>query len=822
MANTIIDSFAVKEFLQQQGAELIYNSVKEDITYIDFIEVWLQGSSLISLNIDPQSNILESAYLYYGCNVQAFCFYNHDLNVFQKFCTEVQTIDATPVDTIEVSNWKDLLKVFGVGKDYDNDLNNASALVNALQKVYSAYASIFNPIRDELQNWIDDSLATESPFQPGDLLRKANGKLYRYLGGVDASGNHLFYCSEMVSNLRFYPLVDFNDCEVVDTIPFFEETVKGFSDIFNADFIKSVVSILSSFVEMILPENTVVDQICKPFQELVAQKHPINIEKQDRGGYKFCIEVASDLIITGHIEILIASISIDTKENGRFYSSQFTKGILNPLVSEKNYGIKSVLQTVLDFLSSIYKTFSYEIAKLSLTDPFIDLYGLWHQLYTVADFDYEYGKTVYQELYKALAPKELQPIASAEAHTVDAFSSSSFSSFGSPFHSEQKKTVIEANDTPLDAILKMSEGVPGAIVALNSLMQHSELVEPAHPFFEILALDSAGIRGSDLYTLFTYCCENSITNYRLVSLNRSHGNLSIETIKEFIRESKSFFRNRDTAGMENFQDWSTFDDCYPDVQDSYFDPGKGKYCTWSYSWENATDKDLVAIKIVVEEDSFDDDSFTEDTFTDTENGMPWEDFVNLALDQEFKFAYDGLVQDDNYSNRHECFMYREDGLILYANSFWDGLNHAVVFGEVFAASKDIMPLDLGSYSWGKSGSCVFATDVRDGMVSFLNKLSNANLSNESVSLCPVWTEKRNTMDILTEIEHDSVGDSVWHTDGSYDDGGYNDLIMKKLSLCCEEAKRIMAPMFEDATNNNLTESKPKNKPLKNLFNKLRR
>lgn len=128
-----------------------------------------------------------------------------------------------------------------------------------------------------------------------------------------------------------------------------------------------------------------------------------------------------------------------------------------------------------------------------------------------------------------------------------------------------------------------------------------------------------------------------------------------------------------------------------------------------------------------------------------------------------------------------------------------------------------LSLLLGSGSYSKNGSYEFKTDVRDGMVSFLNKLSN-----ESVSLCPVWTEKRNDIIILTVGELESVEDPVWHTDGSYDDGGYNDLIMKKLSLCCEEAKRIMAPMFEDATSNNLTESKPKNKPLKNIFNKLRR
>ncbi len=488
MSYAIIDSYSVKEFLQQQGAEIIYNSVSEEISSISFIEVWLQGSSLISLKIDPQSNLLESINLYYGHNVKLFYFYDHDLNAFQEFCTVVQTIDTALVDSIIVSNWKDLLKVFGVGKDYDNDLNNANALVNALQNVYPAYASKFDSIRCELQGLLNDSLTTESPFQTGDLLRKPNGELYRYLGAVDASGNHLFYSNKMTSDLRFYPLADFNDCQVIDAIPFFEETIKGFPDIFDADFIKSVISILGSFremalTEMVFPENNMVEQICEPFQNFVLKRKPINIKKQDICGYRFCIEVASDLIITGLIKFNLASIRIDTKENSRFNPNEFTEGTLNPLVSEENYGINSVLKTVLDFLSSIYKTFSYEIADLNLTDPFIDLYGLWHQLYTAANFDHEYGKTIYQELCKVLAPKESQSIASIEAHTVNAFSSNSFSSFDSPFY-RQEKTVIKASDSIMDAILKMSEGVPGAIVVLNSLMQHPELVEPAHPFLK--------------------------------------------------------------------------------------------------------------------------------------------------------------------------------------------------------------------------------------------------------------------------------------------------------------------------------------------------
>ena len=40
------------------------------------------------------------------------------------------------------------------------------------------------------------------------------------------------------------------------------------------------------------------------------------------------------------------------------------------------------------------------------------------------------------------------------------------------------------------ALAKMADGNPGAMVALSSLMKYSELLKPADPFMEILALDS--------------------------------------------------------------------------------------------------------------------------------------------------------------------------------------------------------------------------------------------------------------------------------------------------------------------------------------------
>lgn len=58
---------------------------------------------------------------------------------------------------------------------------------------------------------------------------------------------------------------------------------------------------------------------------------------------------------------------------------------------------------------------------------------------------------------------------------------------------------LELNDTMLDVITKMSEGVPGAIVAMAEIMNNDE-----NGFFVLLGLDDMNIRGSQIWVAYKY------------------------------------------------------------------------------------------------------------------------------------------------------------------------------------------------------------------------------------------------------------------------------------------------------------------------------
>jgi len=257
------------------------------------------------------------------------------------------------------------------------------------------------------------------------------------------------------------------------------------------------------------------------------------------------------------------------------------------ILGEKYVDIRAVADFVLELLSKIYESFNYEIITLELTDAFIDLFELWEKLSEVCK---TLSKEDDQEICRRLCEQfgTLSDSDNSDVHNSDTVAHS-LDAFG---FATKPTTVITSDDSFQDAIMKMSKGVPDALVALTQLSIHPEIVDPAVPFTEILALDTLGVYGSELYDLLIYCCENSIKNYRLVSLNHSYGKLSTSTIKKFIKESKSFFRERYSEGMENFEDWSGFD-CYPECEDAPFDPDK-QYClTWPDIWSDATDDDVV-------------------------------------------------------------------------------------------------------------------------------------------------------------------------------------------------------------------------------------
>lgn len=77
------------------------------------------------------------------------------------------------------------------------------------------------------------------------------------------------------------------------------------------------------------------------------------------------------------------------------------------------------------------------------------------------------------------------------------------------FDNNMKKERITLSDSVQSAISKMAEGNPGAATACISLMNETEAVDPDNlmgGLGNILALDSAGIYGSDIYVFWNDVC----------------------------------------------------------------------------------------------------------------------------------------------------------------------------------------------------------------------------------------------------------------------------------------------------------------------------
>ena len=72
---------------------------------------------------------------------------------------------------------------------------------------------------------------------------------------------------------------------------------------------------------------------------------------------------------------------------------------------------------------------------------------------------------------------------------------------------------IELSDTIQDAIVKLSEGNPGAINVMMNMLQSGDEIDPDSAFGgfgNILSLDTHGIYGSRIWMLFKDVCRENI------------------------------------------------------------------------------------------------------------------------------------------------------------------------------------------------------------------------------------------------------------------------------------------------------------------------
>lgn len=91
---------------------------------------------------------------------------------------------------------------------------------------------------------------------------------------------------------------------------------------------------------------------------------------------------------------------------------------------------------------------------------------------------------------------------------------------------------LELEDTGLDTLVKMSEGNPGAITAITQLLN-----EGIENYFLILGLDDMNIRGSQIWQVYKYYCEEDVEKFKKVIQDRDADMI------QFLNEQNAFEGN---------------------------------------------------------------------------------------------------------------------------------------------------------------------------------------------------------------------------------------------------------------------------------------
>lgn len=94
---------------------------------------------------------------------------------------------------------------------------------------------------------------------------------------------------------------------------------------------------------------------------------------------------------------------------------------------------------------------------------------------------------------------------------------------------------IQLEDSAMSAIMKMVDGNPGAISVLVTLMKEEARIDPDSAFGGIgtlLALDTLGIYGSNIWILYKDVCKQNAVNMVLLFRANQLGFVTSKAIKD--------------------------------------------------------------------------------------------------------------------------------------------------------------------------------------------------------------------------------------------------------------------------------------------------
>jgi hypothetical protein len=128
-----------------------------------------------------------------------------------------------------------------------------------------------------------------------------------------------------------------------------------------------------------------------------------------------------------------------------------------------------------------------------------------------------------------------------------------------------RQTRIELGDNMQTTLYKMSSGNPGALMAMLSIMKHTEVVDPQSlmgPFSHLLNLDSFGIYDDKIYMLYNDICNRNpvyaiaalravqlgiISESVLISAINNGENIDIKDLLFKVRQELSEFTRENTV-----------------------------------------------------------------------------------------------------------------------------------------------------------------------------------------------------------------------------------------------------------------------------------
>lgn len=163
---------------------------------------------------------------------------------------------------------------------------------------------------------------------------------------------------------------------------------------------------------------------------------------------------------------------------------------------------------------------------------------------------------------------------------------------------------------------------------------------------------------------------------------------------------------------------------------------------------------------------------------DTHFGMSWKEFEEIVTSNGFKIGYEEKFPYDDHYEKAVMF-YREDGLLIWATSFWnmESVNSGKLYGEIKlhdVSSRCKIPSCSNGFYDFENGKLHFDKDVREGLIWFISQMKQYG------ELLPQWEEDHKFLWFLNFGEEEKN-----------DSDNYKEISKIKMEKFCDGAKKII-------------------------------